>query len=115
MSRGWIGVDLDGTLAYLDYENYDHLVVGRPIPPMVERVIDWLAEGIEVKIFTARVSSRVSDRETARQIIQEWCAEHIGTELEVTAEKDYGMLQLWDDRCITVEENTGRILTNDAD
>ena len=34
---GWIGVDLDGTLAiYTGWKGCDH--VGEPIPPMVERV-----------------------------------------------------------------------------
>ena len=50
--KGWIGVDLDGTLAvYYDWE-----IIGDPIPLMVERVQQWLKEGKHVKIFTARVS-----------------------------------------------------------
>jgi hypothetical protein len=40
--------------------------------------------------------------------IDAWCLEHLGRTLEVTAIKDYGMLQLWDDRCVQVIPNTGR-------
>lgn len=41
MSEGWIGVDLDGTLAeYLGWQGMGH--IGEPIAPMVERVKAWL-------------------------------------------------------------------------
>ena len=51
---GWIGVDLDGTLAKYDgWHGIEH--IGMPIRPMMERVRTWLAMGIQVKIFTARV------------------------------------------------------------
>jgi hypothetical protein len=43
MSYGWIGVDLDRTLAHRsDDESFDPSHVGRPIKPMVERVKRWL-------------------------------------------------------------------------
>ena len=103
---GWIGVDLDGTLAeYGTWKGADH--IGKPIPLMVERVKKWLSEGVKVKIMTARYDNG------AEQIllIQAWCKEHLGQELEVTNKKDYGMIELWDDRAITVETNTGRVLT----
>ena len=52
---GWIGVDLDGTLAeYTGWKGIDH--VGKPVPAMVKRVKDWIAKGQDVKVFTARVS-----------------------------------------------------------
>ena len=50
----WIGVDLDGTLAYHDtWKGHEH--IGEPIPAMLQRVKDWLDRGLTVKIFTARV------------------------------------------------------------
>lgn len=102
---GWIGVDLDGTLAeYGGWKGPDH--IGAPIPRMVERVKAWLAEGKAVKIFTARVWG--DDRDGVAEIIQAWCKQHIGQELEVTCAKDYGMIELWDDRAVQVEPNTGR-------
>src|SRR5690349_18780615 len=52
---GWIGVDLDGTLAeYHGWKGVEH--IGPPIPEMVARVKQWLAEGRDVRIFTARCS-----------------------------------------------------------
>lgn len=104
--RGWIGVDLDGTLAH--YEGWNGGAIGEPIVPMVERVKGWLAEGREVRIFTARVGSDAErDREEMVLVIQAWCAIHIGQPLPVTATKDFGMVELWDDRAISVKPNTG--------
>lgn len=109
--KEWIGVDLDGTLAYYDgWKGPEH--IGAPIAPMVERVKAWLAEGkYEVKIFTARVSGR-DERElfAVHCAIQWWLMEHIGQYLEVTCTKDYAMAELWDDRCVQVEPNTGRLI-----
>lgn len=105
--NGWIGVDLDGTLAH--YEGWQGpLHIGPPVPAMVERVKRWLAQGREVRIFTARVSTpdRV-ERAIVTAAIVSWCEEHIGQELLVTCEKDYGMLELWDDRAVQVIPNTG--------
>jgi hypothetical protein len=105
---GWIGVDLDGTLA-----QYSHFigptVIGDPIEPMVTRVKQWLAKGIPVKIFTARVCGfrMPEERKEVEEAIQDWCKEHIGIVLPITNEKDYGMVELWDDRCVQVIPNTG--------
>ena len=106
--QGWYGVDLDGTLAH--YEGGNEGKVGAPIPAMVNRVKQWLAEGKPVKIVTARVSGGVRNAALVtaqREIVQNWCYEHLGRRLEVTNEKDYAMLQLWDDRCVQVVPNTG--------
>lgn len=111
MSKGWIGVDLDGTLA--EYGSWQgELHIGPPIPKMVERVKQWLADGVEVRIFTARVAEGPDNRSqsTISQIvgaIQWWCVEHIGVALPVTNQKDYGLVELWDDRCVQVIPNTG--------
>ena len=53
LGNGWIAVDFDGTLAQYD----GTLKLGKPIPAMCERVKNWVAEGYEVRIFTARVAS----------------------------------------------------------
>ena len=100
---GWIGVDLDGTLAeYGGWQGADH--IGKPIPKMVERVKAWLTKGVEVRIFTARVAVPAPG---IVRVIEDWCVEHIGVALAVTATKDYGMVELWDDRCVQVVPNTG--------
>lgn len=107
--KGWIGVDLDGTLAHYEtWRGIDH--VGEPIALMVERVRRWLDEGHEVRILTARVSSAYEDRGAAAGHIQDWTEKHIGVRLAVTCEKDFNMVELWDDRAVTVEMNTGRAL-----
>lgn len=112
MSRNrWIAVDLDGTLAHY-VSGQGVKFVGAPIPAMVERVKAWLADGKLVKIFTARVCGLrgPEDRQEQVSMIQAWCLEHIGQSLEVTAVKDFHMIELWDDRAHRVEKNTGRVL-----
>jgi hypothetical protein len=119
--RSWIGVDLDGTLAHYDeWRGEEH--IGEPIPAMLERVKTWLAKGQDVRIFTARVAGlknagrttdAANDRYDARlahNAIVTWCKRHIGREIQVTAVKDRFMEQLWDNQCVRVETNTGRML-----
>lgn len=139
MSIGpWIGCDLDGTLA-LCTDDID--TIGAPIEPMCNRVRRLIREGFTVKIVTARVSglfirpesvgpsypgspiviaSLRRDSAWAEQyefaraqerLVQGWCALHLGTRLEVTALKDFGMIELWDDRAVHVEPGTGRAFT----
>lgn len=40
--------------------------------------------------------------------IHSWCKQHIGQALAVTCVKDYRMFELWGDRAVQVEPNTGR-------
>lgn len=101
---GWIGVDLDGTLARYDgWQGETH--IGEPIAEMVRRVKKWIAEGQEVRIFTARVSNK--RLRFVKPFIEEWCHKHIGTVLPITCEKDYACIEIWDDRAVTVVHNTG--------
>ena len=104
---GWIGVDLDGTLAYYDgWVSETH--IGDPIPEMVARVKRWLEQGETVKIFTARVSGREGlELAKVTAAILLWCQVHIGQKLDITCCKDYDMVELWDDRCVQVIMNTG--------
>lgn len=107
---GWVGVDLDGTLAkYTGWKGADH--IGEPVLAMLERVRQWLADGVEVRIFTARVSD--GDPETVK-LIEDWCERHVGQRLRVTNVKDYAMISLYDDRAVQVEANTGRIIGYDT-
>lgn len=98
----WIGVDLDGTLAqYGGWKGPD--TIGEPVPAMKARVMKWLNEGAEVRIFTARaaIPEQVAP-------VEAWCKRHLGVVLPVTNVKDFGMIELWDDRAVGVELNTGR-------
>lgn len=104
--KGWIAVDLDSTLAYYDgWKGIEH--IGAPVPLMLERVKQWLAEGKDVCIFTARVCRDGEEGEAARCAIVKWCVQHLGREIPITNIKDFGLVELWDDRAVQVVPNTG--------
>lgn len=105
--NGWIGVDLDGTLAEYDtWVGPEH--IGKPIPKMVARIKAWLSEGTEVRIVTARVAPKCSEDATVcRGYIETWLLEHLEVLLPITHSKDEHMWELWDDRAVQVEKNTG--------
>ena len=99
--QGWIGVDLDGTLAEATaWQGMDH--IGPPVPLMMRRVRLWLDRGLRVKIMTARAGDPVGVAAT-----QAWLKANGLPELEVTDKKDFGMIELWDDRAIQVVQNRG--------
>lgn len=100
---GWVGVDLDGTLAhYTSWAGPYH--IGEPIPKMAHRVRAMLAANVDVRIFTARAA----DPDPAViYAIQNWTEKHFGVRLPVTNVKDYNMVQAFDDRIIQVIPNTG--------
>lgn len=102
----WIGVDFDGTLAH-HVRGAGLSTYGEPIAPMVRRVRRWLSRGITVKILTARVSSLFDDTVLQRRAIQLWCSMNLGQILDVVCEKDGNMEELWDDRCVSMANNTG--------
>jgi hypothetical protein len=116
---GWIGVDLDATLCV--YEKWEGpYVLGAPIPKMVERVKKWLAEGRDVRIFTARMTDvpfnndgTVHDLAVERASIEAWCVQHLGQVLPITNVKDWNMMELWDDRAVQVKPNTGETLADE--
>jgi hypothetical protein len=99
----WIGVDLDGTLA--KYDGWKGSTkIGEPIPAMVNRIRRWVGHGKKVKIFTAR-----ADDEKSVNAIKKWLKTNELPDLEVTNLKDEHMKELWDDRAVSVEKNTGKI------
>lgn len=89
--EGWIGVDLDGTLAEYAGWNKDRSI-GMPIPSMVSRVRGWLQGGRDVRLFTARANEKENI-----PIIQAWLLEHIGEVIAITSTKDKSMIEIWDD------------------
>lgn len=115
MNDGWIGVDLDGTLAKYGGWTGDPFEIGKPVPKMVERVKQWLREGQQVWLVTARVNFETLQgaeglpefQSRVRESIDQWCLLHIGQALPVTYKKNYSMIELWDDRCVQVIPNTG--------
>ena len=128
---GWIGVDLDGTLA--EYHGWvGPTTIGAPVPKMAERVKRWIEQEREVRIFTARVwpltgvilddvplplyadpHIRSSEAAEAANAIRVWCLLHIGRTLPITCVKDMAMIALWDDRAVRVVQNTGEVSTQE--
>lgn len=98
---GWIGVDLDATLAEYRWGHFTSQI-GPPIAPMLERVKGWLSRGWEVRIFTARAATP-----EAVPAVEAWCEAHVGKRLVVTNVKDGNMIELWDDRVVQVVGNLG--------
>jgi len=102
----WTGVDLDGTLAFYDrFSPGDH--IGEPVPAMLDLVKKMIAGGIRVKIFTARAQDP-----DQLPIIRRWLRENGLPDLEITNVKDYYTQRIYDDRCIQVERNTGRLIAD---
>jgi hypothetical protein len=114
ITKGWIGVDLDGTLA--EYHGWQGLMhIGKPIEPMVRRIKLWLAAGLEVRIFTARMSpgkdAKGFTAEDFRMALSRWLeAAGLPKRMKATNVKDYEMLELYDDRAVQVEFNTGLLI-----
>ena len=105
-TKGWIGVDLDGTLAkYTDWAGPN--VIGEPIPVMMTRVQQWVRAGKTVKIFSARAGRG----QQAIDAIRSWCVKNGLPPLEVTNIKDPSCEAIFDDKAWRVETNTGRILS----
>jgi GrpB-like predicted nucleotidyltransferase (UPF0157 family) len=102
--KAWIGVDLDGTLAFYDM-NSPMINIGRPIPLMVKRVKAMVDKGYRVKVFTARAQD--SDQVL---LIRNWLKKNGLPPLEITNIKDYNMIKLFDDRAVQVELNTGKLI-----
>lgn len=117
--KGWIGFDLDGTLAHYDeWRGISH--IGSPIPAMVAVLQNHLDDGDKCKIFTARCFRMLYPQGTEERMegervvdyIQDWLESHGLPRLEVTCVKDFGMIRLYDDRVVQVEQNTGRLIAD---
>lgn len=117
-------MDLDGTLAqYHGWAKWSD--IGEPVSLMLDRVKKWVADGVEVRIVTARMGhddSVVHRCKTSGErftnalmagVIMDWTKRHVGVALTVTCFKDVDMLELWDDRAVQVVPNTGRTLAEE--
>lgn len=106
--RPWVGFDYDGTL--FTHTTEDNPVVGEPIKPMIERLKTLLNQGIRCKILTARVSSIEKNVQFQERVIRKSLVKEVGEKaanIEVTAEKDYLMMEFYDDRARQVIKDTG--------
>lgn len=113
----WVGFDLDGTLAEYDqWRGFGH--IGKPVPKMVAMIKAYKARGVKVKILTARVAPTSADpakegggtKEEVMKVISDWCEKNIGFVPEITHEKDFLMVEFFDDRCTQVIPNSGEIV-----
>lgn len=115
-NKRWIAVDFDGTLAKFGCDwQQDYRATGDPVPAMVERVKQWLADGEDVRIFTARMDCyhptfKGLDTYRVKEPIEAWCLQHLGRVLPITNVKDYFCKAIYDDRAIQVEHDTGRLI-----
>jgi len=108
-----IATDFDRTLSQYegskDFRPYGPF--GPPIPAMYFRVKQWIDNGDRVIIFTARLSqhSEIIDYDTAKvaSAIQDWCESYGLPRLEVTNQKLREFDELWDDKAVSVMENSG--------
>lgn len=99
-----IFVDFDGTLAHQDTDKYQR-EIGRPIMPMIEKVKAELDNGSRVVIFTARATCWTDLFE--KSDIEQFCLKYIGQILPITAIKEHGIDEYWDDRAREVIKNQG--------
>lgn len=106
--RPLVMVDLDGTLAE-QLKEYQR-EIGKPIMPMVELIRKEIESGAEVKIFTARASDWADELE--KLDIERFCVKYFGKVLPITAIKEHEIARIYDDRCIQVEKNTGKLLND---
>jgi len=101
---GWYGVDLDSTLAvHNPGDGIDK--IGEPVPKTLAWVKSMVANGEDVRIFTARMS--VKNTIWVEKAIAEWTLKHVGKALPATCRKDFDMISLRDDRAVGVVPNEG--------
>jgi hypothetical protein len=103
----WVGVDFDATLVEYAPANG----AGAPVMNIVTLVKDWLARGIDVRIFTARVD--LGPDHVA--FVDEHVRRIFGRSLPITNVKTQGCVALYDDIAYRVEANTGKLLSGRHD
>lgn len=120
---GWIGFDLDGTLVAHGSNDdvINHRINGEPIAEIVQLIHKHKAEGLEIKIFTARVSlgcgydmsnapiNRIVFAKQAREAIQAYCLIYFGEIFDITCEKDFNCVRIYDDRARHILCDTGKV------
>lgn len=101
-----IGVDLDGTMAhYNGWAGEDH--IGEPIEAVCARVRAALMAGMDVWVFTARMShpERIPGR--CESVVAQWTLRVFGRVLPVTGMKRIEFDEIWDGKAVGVGSNTG--------
>lgn len=76
--------------------------IGNPIPSRVKQIKDLLAQGTDVRIFSARVANDHEGKVRAQ--IEQWSEQNLGRKLPVTNAKDDNLAAILDDKA-NVEPN----------
>ena len=108
---GWVGFDLDKTLAVYGTWNGTVSPIGEPLADMIALIKQYQAAGTEVRILTARAYPyKGEDPAPMIAAVQDWCeAQGLGR-LPVTCEKDPECFRIYDDIAEGVMPNTGRLV-----
>lgn len=93
--RTWIGFDLDGTLAHDTPFRYDDTVIGTPIEAVASAARRLIAEGKDVRLFTARAYNASPE---VLRAMEGWCEKCLGKKIPIQAHKDNELLYFFDDR-----------------
>lgn len=113
--KKWIGFDFDGTIAHTVKGKFKPEHIGEPIPKMIFLLKQYINDGKEVKIFSARVSTNgtipsIYNALLSRFYMNKWCIKHIGRKIDIVCQKDFLMVKLYDDLAIRVIKDTGEIV-----
>ena len=104
MSKECYAVDLDGTLAeYTGWQGNEF--IGKAIPSMISMIKQWIQDGIEVIIFTARATDPKNI-----PAIEKWLERNDLPKLKITNIKTPDIARIYDDRAVQVRKNTGELL-----
>ena len=98
INAGWIGFDWDNTLRKKD---------GKPIKAMVEEAKRLLNLGYDVRLFTACAYDATP---LQYENMRDWCKKYLGKHIPIQAHKDHNLFCFFDDKAISIEKDTGRIL-----
>ncbi len=105
-----IAVDLDGTLAKSRAGvSFDPNHIGAPVKKMMARVKDFLEQGKDVALFTARASDPKNIPPVRR-----WLDRHGLQAVKITHEKTPDLEVIYDDRAKGVHKNRGTIKSGEA-
>jgi len=102
-------IDFDGTIAYYD-PNGNSGDIGEPIPGMLDKINNWIKQGIKIKIFTGRANIPESIKP-----MKLWLKLNGFPELEITNTKGIDHDLILDDKAREVIFNTGVICDRTGD
>lgn len=105
MKRYNIYIDFDGVIA--KQEGGYKREIGEPIIPMINKVNQWIKDGHNITIFTARADYSDSFEKMDLEI---FLAKHFGKILPITNKKSHNADLYIDDKAIRCIKNTGILL-----